>query len=54
MSWPTGLPRLAVAVMGVALALPGDPEHAVKDQRVPGPSRYVLRGERWQPEDAPR
>jgi hypothetical protein len=37
----------------LALALPGDPEHAVKDARTPGRSRYVLRGERWLDEDAP-
>jgi 8-oxo-dGTP pyrophosphatase MutT (NUDIX family) len=38
----------------LALALPGDPEHEIKERRVPGPSRYVLRGDRWQAEDAPR
>lgn len=38
----------------LALTLPGDPEHDVAEQRVPGPSRYVLRGERWVAEDAPR
>ena len=38
----------------LALTLPGDPEHEVREQRVAGPSRYVLRGERWLPEDAPR
>lgn len=38
----------------LALALPGDPEHDVKEVRVPGRSRYVLRGDRWRSEDAPR
>lgn len=37
----------------IALTLPGDPQHSVKEARVAGPSRYVLRGERWRPEDAP-
>jgi 8-oxo-dGTP pyrophosphatase MutT (NUDIX family) len=37
----------------VALALPGDPEHEVRESRVPGRSRYVLRGDRFLPEDAP-
>ncbi len=35
----------------VALVLPGDPEHEVRELRVPGPTRFVLRGDRWQPED---
>jgi 8-oxo-dGTP pyrophosphatase MutT (NUDIX family) len=38
----------------MALALPGDPAHDIETPRVPGPSRYVLRGERWCAEDAPR
>ncbi|MDB4944488.1 MAG: putative NUDIX/MutT-family hydrolase [Labilithrix sp.] len=38
----------------MALVLPGDPEHDVKTPRIAGPSRYVLRGERWIAEDAPR
>lgn len=38
----------------VALTLPGDPAHDVREVRVPGPSRYVLRQDRWLPEDAPR
>ena len=36
----------------MALALPGDPEHEVSVPRVPGASRFVLRGERWVPEEA--
>jgi 8-oxo-dGTP pyrophosphatase MutT (NUDIX family) len=38
----------------LALTLPGDPEHHEREVRVPGPSRYVLRGERWLPESLPR
>jgi 8-oxo-dGTP pyrophosphatase MutT (NUDIX family) len=38
----------------LALTLPGDPEHEVQERRVAGPSRYVLRGDRWLAEDAPR
>ena len=37
----------------VVLALPGDPDHDVREPRVPGRSRYVLRGDRFVPEDAP-
>jgi len=37
----------------LALVLPGDPAHDVREARVPGKSRYVLRGERWLPEDPP-
>jgi hypothetical protein len=37
----------------LALALPGDPEHAVRTPRVPGTSRYVLRGDRFLPGEAP-
>ena len=37
----------------VALVLPGDPEHDVRESRVPGRSRYVLRGAKFVPEDAP-
>lgn len=38
----------------MALVLPGDPEHAVREERVPGASRYVLRGDRWLAENPPR
>ena len=38
----------------LALTLPGDPEHEVRERRVSGASRYVLRGERWLAEDTPR
>lgn len=37
----------------MALVLPGDPEHEVPTSRAPGRSRFVLRGTRWLPEDAP-
>jgi 8-oxo-dGTP pyrophosphatase MutT (NUDIX family) len=37
----------------MALVLPGDPEHDVREQRVPGGSRYVLRGDRWRSENPP-
>ncbi|MBS2020079.1 MAG: hypothetical protein JST00_44880 [Deltaproteobacteria bacterium] len=37
----------------LALVLPGDPEHEVRETRVAGPSRYVLRGERWRAESPP-
>jgi 8-oxo-dGTP pyrophosphatase MutT (NUDIX family) len=37
----------------MALVLPGDPEHEVPQPRSPGKSRYVLRGDRFVPEDAP-
>ncbi len=35
----------------LALAMPGDPEHAVSALLSEGPSRFVLRGERWIPEN---
>ena len=38
----------------MALVLPGDHEHTVREERVPGASRYVLRGDRWQAENPPR
>jgi 8-oxo-dGTP pyrophosphatase MutT (NUDIX family) len=37
----------------IAIVLPGDPEHDVREVRVPGSSRYVLRGGRFWPETAP-
>ena len=37
----------------MALVLPGDPQHSVKEQRIAGASRYVLRGEHWRAESAP-
>jgi 8-oxo-dGTP pyrophosphatase MutT (NUDIX family) len=38
----------------MALALPGDPDHEVREARSPGASRYVLRGERFVPEGGPK
>jgi 8-oxo-dGTP pyrophosphatase MutT (NUDIX family) len=46
-------PRLVPQGDTAALTLPGDPEHEVASARVAGTSRYVLRAERWLPEDAP-
>ncbi len=46
-------PRLVTSAGTVALVLPGDPEHDVREARSPGKSRYVLRGDRFLPEDAP-
>ena len=44
-------PRLVSQDGSVALVLPGDPEHDVRTARSPGKSRYVLRGDRFLPED---
>ena len=49
-------PKLVKHGDTLALTLPGDPEHEVAERRIfesGGPSRYVLRGERWMPEAAP-
>jgi 8-oxo-dGTP pyrophosphatase MutT (NUDIX family) len=35
------------------IALPGDPEHDVREPRCPGRSRYVLRDGRFRPEEPP-
>jgi 8-oxo-dGTP pyrophosphatase MutT (NUDIX family) len=37
----------------LALVLPGDPEHDVKELRSPGKTRYVLRDDLFVPEDPP-
>jgi hypothetical protein len=37
----------------LALTLQGDPQHSVREARIMGPSRYVLRGAHWRPEPAP-
>jgi len=47
-------PRLVPQRDTMALVLPGDPEHDVRESRIPGNSRYVLRGDRWHPEDRPQ
>lgn len=38
----------------LALTLPGDPAHSIREPRIAGLSRYVLRGEKWLPEEAPQ
>jgi 8-oxo-dGTP pyrophosphatase MutT (NUDIX family) len=38
----------------LALTLPGDPELDVREPRVPGRPRFVLRDGRWLPEDPPQ
>ena len=47
-------PRLVPQEGTFALVLPGDPEHDVREARTPGRSRFVLRGDRWLPEGAPK
>jgi 8-oxo-dGTP pyrophosphatase MutT (NUDIX family) len=47
-------PSLVTHEGTMALVLPGDPEHEIREARVPGASRYVLRGDRFVPEEAPR
>jgi hypothetical protein len=46
-------PRLVKQGDTIALALPGDGEHEVREPRAPGKVRYVLRDGRFLPEDAP-
>ncbi len=45
-------PELVQAEGTLALVLPGDPQHSIREARLPGKSRYVLRGEHWRAEDA--
>ncbi len=47
-------PELAQQGDTLALTLPGDPEHSVREPRIAGTSRYVLRESYWRAEDAPR
>lgn len=51
---PRLVPQKDGAGETMALVLPGDPEHTIREERVPGASRYVLRGDRWQAENPPR
>jgi 8-oxo-dGTP pyrophosphatase MutT (NUDIX family) len=44
-------PELVQQGDSLALVLPGDPAHTVREVRVAGPSRYVLRGEHWRTGD---
>jgi 8-oxo-dGTP pyrophosphatase MutT (NUDIX family) len=46
-------PELVPQEGTLALVLPGDPEHSVREARVAGPSRYVLRGSHWRAESPP-
>jgi 8-oxo-dGTP pyrophosphatase MutT (NUDIX family) len=46
-------PELVQQEGTMALVLPGDPQHSMKEQRIAGASRYVLRGEHWRAEPAP-
>jgi 8-oxo-dGTP pyrophosphatase MutT (NUDIX family) len=50
-------PRLVPQIEGegqtLALVLPGDPEHPVREARVEGLSRYVLREGQWRSEGPP-
>jgi 8-oxo-dGTP pyrophosphatase MutT (NUDIX family) len=50
---PRLVPHKDAAGETMALVLPGDPEHIVREERVPGRSRYVLRGDRWLSENPP-
>jgi 8-oxo-dGTP pyrophosphatase MutT (NUDIX family) len=50
---PKAVPHRDAAGETIAIVLPGDPEHGVPVARVPGASRYVLRGGRFVPEGAP-
>ncbi len=50
---PRLVPHIDAAGETMALVLPGDREHEVPTSRAPGRSRFVLRGNRWLPEDAP-
>jgi 8-oxo-dGTP pyrophosphatase MutT (NUDIX family) len=47
-------PRLVQQDDTLALVLPGDPEHDLREPRIDGKSRYVLRDGRWRSEDPPR
>ena len=46
-------PELVQQEGTMALVLPGDPQHSIKQPRIAGPSRYVLRNEHWRAESAP-
>lgn len=43
-------PKLIQHEQSLALVLPGDPDHEVREVRVPGRLRFVLRGDRFRPE----
>jgi 8-oxo-dGTP pyrophosphatase MutT (NUDIX family) len=48
------VPRFVMSAEGAMLALPGDPDHEVREQRVAGPTRFVLRDGRFVSADPPR
>ena len=45
-------PRFLVEEGAPILALPGDPEHEIRERRIAGGSRYVLADGRWSSRDA--
>ena len=45
-------PELVPCGDTLALTLPGDPQHSVRDRRIAGTTRYVLRDAHWRAEDA--
>jgi 8-oxo-dGTP pyrophosphatase MutT (NUDIX family) len=47
------VPRFCMGAEGAVLALPGDPDHEVRDLRVAGPTRFVLRDGRFVSADPP-
>ncbi len=46
-------PELVQQEGTMALVLPGDPQHSIREPRIAGASRYVLRGEHWHAEPSP-
>jgi 8-oxo-dGTP pyrophosphatase MutT (NUDIX family) len=50
---PRAIVQREAAGEAMAIVLPGDPEHEVREKRVPGPTRYVWRDGRFLPEDPP-
>ena len=50
---PELLPHVDGTGETLALVLPGDPAHSLREARVPGRSRFVLRDGKWLPEHPP-
>ncbi len=50
---PRLVPQIEGDVTTMALVMPGDPEHEVRELRAPGTTRFVMRGDRFLPEHAP-
>lgn len=46
------VPRAVKTDAGLALVLPGDPLHDVREPRSPGATRFVQRGKQWLPESS--